>query len=101
MNAPITPANMIDALRVIVTLPWKALDKADHDLFADAGADARICHEVPLLGQRIICDAFGIPHFEWGMLAIIGGDGLQIELHGTDNEGEPQAYAIPLALTQH
>lgn len=96
-----TAFNMLTALRAITDLPWMPLDRTDHAMFADAGPDARICGDVPLPAQRIICEALGLPTFAWGMLAIIGGDGLQIEFHGQDSDGAPIAYALPLAMQEH
>lgn len=97
----ISPINMIAAIGAIATLPWRELDKHDRYMFADAGDDARICF-VPEAAQGIICEALDIrATLEGGLLAIIGGDGLQIELHGCDDEGEPIQIAIPLAVIEH
>lgn len=95
------PFQMLTALRVISELPWMPLTAADHSYFADAGPEARICQNVPLPAQRHLCEALEMPTFAWGMLAIIGGDGMQIEFHGQDAAGDPLAFALPLALVQH
>lgn len=97
----IKPTDMLAALGAIATLPWKPLDATDRAHFADAGPDARIAG-VPLAAQGIICEALDIrATFDAGMLAIIGGDAMQIELHGCDPEGEPIAIATPLTIIEH
>lgn len=93
----LTPATAIALFGMLANLDWRPLSKADHHCFCDAGENALIAdladHQhgaiTELLDLRVPA--------ETGLLAIIGGDGLQVELHGCTEDGEPIAWTLPLA----
>jgi hypothetical protein len=92
----IAPADMLQVLGHIAALDWRPLTETDFFAFADAGEGARIA-EVPAHRQGAICETLDLRAcIEHGMMAIIGGDGLQIELHGSTQDGEPIAWTLPL-----
>lgn len=97
----IKPAAMLEFLGCIAALDWRPLSTSDHYGFADAGPHARIA-DVTDIHHGTICELLDlrIPA-ETGILAIIGGDGLQIELHGCTADGEPIAWILPLSPFEH
>ena len=97
----IAPADMLKVLACIAELDWRPLHSSEHQLFAEAGPDAQIA-DVTDIHHGTICELLDlrIPA-AMGMLAIIGGDGLQIELLGTTEDGEPIAWTLPLAPFEH
>lgn len=97
----ITPIQALELLGHIAALDWRPLARADYDAFCDAGDEARIAEVsdsrsaaiLKILGERRQPDS--------GLLAIVGGDALQVEFHGCDSEGEPIDYSLPLAVIQY
>lgn len=92
-----TPAAAIEFFKHIAALDWRPLTANDHCAFADAGPQARIA-DISDSRARDIAELFDIrPDFECGgLMAIIGGDALQLEIHGIDTEGDPIALIYDL-----
>ncbi len=91
------PTDAIALFQIIGRLNWRELNRADYDAFADAGPDARIA-DITGTDQAEICELLDFrAHHEFGLLAIIGGDGLQIELHGCTADAEPIDWCLPIA----
>lgn len=90
------PTTALALFALLGKATFTELDKADHYAFADAGPDARIAH----IGGALhgdICELLDLrADFEGGLMAIIGGDSLQLELHGVTTDGEPIAWCLPL-----
>lgn len=92
----IKPADMLEIFRLIAGLNWRELDRNDRAFFADAGPDARIA-DVNGETQGIICEIIDLRvPADSGLLAIIGGCGLQLELHGVGENNEPLCWTLPI-----
>jgi hypothetical protein len=95
----LTALDAIELFRLMGDLPWRELTAQDHMGFADAGENARIC-EMSAARSGAFCELLDI-RSTYPLLAIIGGDGLQVEFHGVDEDGEPLCFALPLRLVQY
>jgi hypothetical protein len=95
----LTPTGAIQLFRILATIDWRELNASDHDAFADAGPDARIA-ELNATQHSTLAELldFRAPA-DMGILAIIGGDALTLELHSVDDEGSPIWAAFPIAFT--
>lgn len=98
MTDAIKPTDAIQLIRILGTLDWRPLTGSDYCTFADAGPEARIA-DVNAVQHGIICETldFRAPA-DMGMMALIGGDALQIELHSVDDQGSPIWVTIPLTF---
>ena len=94
------PAEAIEALGIIASLPWRELTRSDHAAFADAGPDARIAEmgrEDSVRFARLFDSEI---HADCPLLAIIGGDSLQLEIHGVQPSGEPIGISYDLHASE-
>lgn len=90
------PAAAISMLRLIARQDWREFEPADTHTFADAGPDARIA-EVGPGDTAIIAQLFDTPlDPTMGMMAVLGGESLQLELHGMNRDGSPAAIGYNL-----
>lgn len=95
MNDQLKPADAIQLIRILATLDWRELKRDDHMTFAVTGPDGRIA-EVNSVQHGQLCELldFRAPA-DMGMMAVLGGDALQLELHSVDDEGSPIWVCIP------
>lgn len=96
----LTPSDALQLFRIIGTMDWKELDDNDHAYFADAGPNARIAM-VNAVQQGQVCELLDFrAEIDGGLIAIIGGDHLQLEFHGIDHEGGSLGLMFPISITE-
>lgn len=96
----LTPTSAIKLLTLIADAPWAELEPADRLAFGDAGPDARIC-ELGRTRGGMIAELLDIRHkHDTCLMMIIGGDSLQIEIHGITEQGEPICEMLPLIFQE-
>ena len=99
-----SPADAIALFALFAELDWKPLTAGDHAAFCDAGPDARIA-EMSLTRSltflRITANEAVEIASDGGLMAIIGGEGPQIEVHGISHDGEPFAWQMPIEPFTH
>lgn len=97
------PAAALEIFKLIANLEWQELDANDHAAFADAGPDARLAW-IDRDKSSTLAELFDIrPDLDGRtpLMAIIGGDHLQLEIHGIDDEGDPIAISYNLQPSEH
>lgn len=99
MNTELKPAAAVEALGIIAGLDWRKLTESDYASFCGAGPDARIA-EMSTSSSIRLSNLFDFDlHAECTeMMAIMGGEegGYQLEIHGTDPEGDSICISIPV-----
>jgi hypothetical protein len=90
--------DLIELFRLLGDLPWRELTNQDRMGFCDAGDDARIC-EMSAARSGAFEELLDI-RSHYPLLAIIGGEGKCLELHGMAEDGEPLAYQLPLTVNE-
>lgn len=88
------PRTAIDLFQHLAALNWRPLGRFDYMAFADAGPEARMA-DVSESRSAAIAEILDIRSVE-PLTAIIGGDGLQLEIYGVAENGEPIIWALPL-----
>ena len=98
MTTKLKPTEVICLFKILATIDWRELSATDRYGFADAGPDARIA-ELNDAQHGTIAELFDFrAPADMGMMAILGGDETQLELHSTDENGSPIWILINLAF---
>jgi hypothetical protein len=95
--AQLTPLAAVQLFTVLGSIEWTAMDRRDLEAFADAG-DGAMMAELTQEQSAKVADAFAAPLSATNslLMAVIGGDALQVEFHGLDADEAPLALSLPL-----
>ena len=98
MTQKTTPLEALQVLTILTSLAWTPAGEIDHMNFADAGPGALVA-DIGADSHSQIAELFDFrAALQFGMQAIIGGDALQVEIHGLTEDGECIWIAIPITF---